>query len=138
MKYELKNETINALNERLSECPFCGGKAEINYELSSWKNGEPVGFGYSFIQCTQCECTTNIIDEEDCCVSPDFTGSTFAVEKVIKLWNQRIKPIETESDTVVFVGEELKYLKSIANRDEVNKFNCCELKVNFEKEGKEE
>lgn len=65
------------MNEELKPCPFCGGKAKLNYERIS---GENKGY-WAQVICTQC-----------CGRSEGVWAGSYksAEQKEIKAWNRRI------------------------------------------------
>lgn len=75
------------MNEELKPCPFCGGKAEINYERFP---GEDKGF-WAQIICNNCHGRSG----------GTWAGSYNAAERAeIKAWNRRAND-EIDSDKII-------------------------------------
>lgn len=65
------------MNENLKLCPFCGGKAELQYDGG---NGNRESVGMSFVRCKNCGAIGQKFE-----VSRKYSSD----EKAIEAWNSR-------------------------------------------------
>lgn len=81
---------IEAKQNELKKCPFCGGKAKIvvpkaSFMLKKWHNRTVI------VVCTRCECATRLFDLGNRTGSPliNQAHEKEAVQKAVNAWNER-------------------------------------------------
>ena len=82
----------------LLPCPFCGGKADIDYDGSVYDG--------THVYCTECDIRTESYKTK--------TGSTWDVDAAIAAWNRRALPA-VQPDDAVTVQEAARVLWDFLN-----------------------